>query len=64
MQFLVYVLDDVPHAYYTMDQTTFPYKEQSHVDGLACCKQEWGSSDEKSCWFKNLANCGRSMATI
>jgi hypothetical protein len=47
-----------------MDQTTFPYKEQSHVDGLACCKQEWGSSDEKSCWFKNLANCGRSMATI
>jgi hypothetical protein len=40
VQFLVSVSDDAQHAYYTMDQTTFPYKEQSHVDGLACCKQE------------------------
>jgi hypothetical protein len=40
VQFLVFVLDDALHAYYTMDQTTFPYKEQSHFDGLACCKQE------------------------
>jgi hypothetical protein len=47
-----------------MDQTTFPYKKQSHVDGLACGKQEWGWSDERSCWFKNLANCGGSMAII
>jgi hypothetical protein len=27
VQFLVCVLDDVLHAYYTTDQTTFPYKE-------------------------------------
>jgi hypothetical protein len=31
---------------------------------LACCKQEWRWSDEKSHWFKNLANCGGLMATI
>jgi hypothetical protein len=40
VQFLVCVLVDVLHAYHTTDQTTFPYKEQSHGDGLACCKQE------------------------
>jgi len=40
VQFLMFVSDDVLHAYYTTDQTTFPYKEPSHVDGLACCKQE------------------------
>jgi hypothetical protein len=28
------VSDDALHAYYTMDQTTFPCKKQSHVDGL------------------------------
>jgi hypothetical protein len=40
VQFLVFVSDDALHAYYTTDQTTFPEKEQSHVDGLARCKQE------------------------
>jgi hypothetical protein len=40
VQFLVYVSDDALHAYYTTDQTTFPYKKQRHVDGLACGKQE------------------------
>jgi hypothetical protein len=40
VQLLVFVSNDALHAYYTMDQTTFPYKEQSHVDGFACCKQE------------------------
>jgi hypothetical protein len=49
LQFFVYVSDDALHAYYTTHQTTFSYKEQSHVDGLACCKQEQGWSDERSC---------------
>ncbi len=40
VHFLVYVSDDALHAYYTMDQTTFPYKKQCDVDGLACGKQE------------------------
>jgi hypothetical protein len=31
---------------------------------LTCGKQEWGWSDERSYWFKNLANCGGSIATI
>ncbi len=39
-QLVVFVLDNVLNAYYTMDQTTFPCKKQSHVDGLPCCKQE------------------------
>jgi hypothetical protein len=40
VQFLVYVSNDALHAYYTTDQITFPYKKQSHVDGLTCGKQE------------------------
>jgi hypothetical protein len=40
MQLVVFVLDDALHAYYTTNQTTFPCKEESHVDGLACCKQK------------------------
>jgi len=40
VEFMVSMSNDALHAYYTMDQTNFPYKEQSHVDGLACCKQE------------------------
>jgi hypothetical protein len=39
VQFLLYVSNDALHAYYATDQTTFPYKEQNHVDGLACYKQ-------------------------
>jgi hypothetical protein len=37
---LFLVLDDSLHAYYTIDQTTFLYKEQNPVDGLARCKQK------------------------
>jgi hypothetical protein len=61
---VVSMSNDALHAYYTMDQKTFPCKKQSHVDGLTYCKQEWGWSDERSCQFKSLANCGGSMVAI
>ncbi len=67
VQLLVYVSNDALHAYYTTDQKTFPYEEQSHVDGLACYKQEWrlmmkGLADYQL--WRIVEDCGKLMATV